>query len=198
MTASDVVTDFSITPNTGERVLMALAACGYNAPTRAPRISEEQKKALQCGVCLEVMTKPVSTPCGHNFCANCLRHAMICAPRCPLCREQLHGMVFRVNHMLQDMITTFLRLHCRDIHHSIHGYLFSQAKFAEFLCCHHGVGIGPWSACCGIPHDARAELMVQLEKFMIVIVIANVPASFPRYWRTAVKITAVDPHLFHL
>ena len=105
MTASDVVTDFSITPNTGERVLMALAACGYNAPTRAPRISEEQKKALQCGVCLEVMTKPVSTPCGHNFCANCLRHAMICAPRCPLCREQLHGMVFRVNHMLQDMIT---------------------------------------------------------------------------------------------
>ena len=47
MSASDVVTDFSITPNTGERVLMALAACGYNAPTRAPRISEEQKKALR-------------------------------------------------------------------------------------------------------------------------------------------------------
>jgi hypothetical protein len=53
--------------------------------------------------CTELLNEPVSTPCGHNFCADCLRHAMVCAPRCPLCREQVQG-PFRVNHVLEDMI----------------------------------------------------------------------------------------------
>ena len=52
----------------------------------------------------ELLGEPVSTPCGHNFCAECLRHALLCQPRCPLCREQLQG-PFRVNHVLEDMIS---------------------------------------------------------------------------------------------
>uniref|UniRef100_A0A3P9DR82 RING-type domain-containing protein n=1 Tax=Maylandia zebra TaxID=106582 RepID=A0A3P9DR82_9CICH len=27
---------------------------------------------LLCPVCLSVFTKPVSIPCGHNFCMNCI------------------------------------------------------------------------------------------------------------------------------
>nr|AAI55230.1 Zgc:174633 protein [Danio rerio] len=48
-------------------------------------LSEE----LQCSVCLEVFTDPVSTPCGHNFCRSCLNkcwnNSETCS--CPYCKE---------------------------------------------------------------------------------------------------------------
>ena len=53
------------------------------------RASEQGQATLPA----ELLSEPVSTPCGHNFCAECLRHAMICAPRCPLCREPIATVV---------------------------------------------------------------------------------------------------------
>nr|NP_001018311.1 bloodthirsty [Danio rerio]AAS45169.1 bloodthirsty [Danio rerio] len=48
-------------------------------------LSEE----LQCSICLEVFTDPVSTPCGHNFCKSCLNkcwnNSQTCS--CPYCKE---------------------------------------------------------------------------------------------------------------
>ncbi|KAI7814303.1 putative E3 ubiquitin-protein ligase TRIM39 [Triplophysa rosa] len=44
---------------------------------------------LQCSVCLDVFSDPVSTPCGHNFCRSCLKQcwdiSLICS--CPMCKE---------------------------------------------------------------------------------------------------------------
>ncbi|XP_043086756.1 eukaryotic translation initiation factor 4 gamma 1-like [Puntigrus tetrazona] len=44
---------------------------------------------LQCSICLEVFTDPVSTPCGHNFCKTCLNKfwdsSQTCS--CPYCKE---------------------------------------------------------------------------------------------------------------
>nr|XP_021323929.1 E3 ubiquitin-protein ligase TRIM39-like [Danio rerio] len=44
---------------------------------------------LQCSICLEVFTDPVSTPCGHNFCKSCLNtcwnKTQTCS--CPNCKE---------------------------------------------------------------------------------------------------------------
>uniref|UniRef100_A0A3Q3WXA5 Uncharacterized protein n=1 Tax=Mola mola TaxID=94237 RepID=A0A3Q3WXA5_MOLML len=49
-------------------------------------LSEDQ---FLCPICLDVFTRPVSTPCGHNFCMSCLSNywdgATVC--RCPLCKE---------------------------------------------------------------------------------------------------------------
>ncbi|KAF5890730.1 E3 ubiquitin-protein ligase TRIM39-like isoform X1, partial [Clarias magur] len=47
-------------------------------------LSEDQ---LQCSICLDVFTDPVSTPCGHNFCMICLRGVWDSSSdcRCPVC-----------------------------------------------------------------------------------------------------------------
>lgn len=50
-------------------------------------LSEEQ---LQCSICLEIFTKPVSTPCGHNYCMACLNKCWDNNQqyRCPFCKKQ--------------------------------------------------------------------------------------------------------------
>ncbi|XP_035375752.1 zinc finger protein RFP-like [Electrophorus electricus] len=50
-------------------------------------LSEED---LQCSICLDVFTDPVTTPCGHNFCMVCLKEcwdsSSLC--QCPDCKEE--------------------------------------------------------------------------------------------------------------
>ncbi|XP_060771687.1 E3 ubiquitin-protein ligase TRIM21-like [Neoarius graeffei] len=48
-------------------------------------LSEDQ---LQCSICLDVFTDPVTTPCGHNFCMICLREFWDSSShcQCPVCQ----------------------------------------------------------------------------------------------------------------
>ncbi|KAK3568043.1 hypothetical protein QTP86_029106 [Hemibagrus guttatus] len=50
-------------------------------------LSEEQ---LQCSICLDVFTDPVTTSCGHNFCKSCITQCWEKRQHyhCPLCNEQ--------------------------------------------------------------------------------------------------------------
>uniref|UniRef100_A0A8C2JJD6 E3 ubiquitin-protein ligase TRIM39-like n=1 Tax=Cyprinus carpio TaxID=7962 RepID=A0A8C2JJD6_CYPCA len=45
--------------------------------------------SLQCSICLDLFTDPVSTPCGHNFCKNCLNQCWNNSQtyNCPFCKE---------------------------------------------------------------------------------------------------------------
>ncbi|XP_059395428.1 E3 ubiquitin-protein ligase TRIM21-like isoform X2 [Carassius carassius] len=43
---------------------------------------------LQCPICKNLLTDPVSTSCGHTFCKGCLdQHISRSEPQCPLCQE---------------------------------------------------------------------------------------------------------------
>ncbi|XP_051735979.1 E3 ubiquitin-protein ligase TRIM39-like [Ctenopharyngodon idella] len=55
------------------------------ASSSGPALNEE----LQCSICLEVFTDPVTTPCGHNFCRTCLNKCWTNTQTyfCPLCKE---------------------------------------------------------------------------------------------------------------
>ncbi|XP_062863108.1 E3 ubiquitin-protein ligase TRIM21-like [Trichomycterus rosablanca] len=50
-------------------------------------LSEDQ---LQCSICLDVFTDPVTTSCGHNFCRSCLTQCWDKSPQChcPICKEK--------------------------------------------------------------------------------------------------------------
>ncbi|XP_053538871.1 E3 ubiquitin-protein ligase TRIM39 [Ictalurus punctatus] len=50
-------------------------------------LTEEQ---LQCSICMEVFTDPVTTPCGHSFCNSCLTQSWDTRQHyyCPYCEEK--------------------------------------------------------------------------------------------------------------
>ncbi|XP_053192375.1 E3 ubiquitin-protein ligase TRIM21-like [Scomber japonicus] len=70
-------------------------------------LSEDQ---FLCSICLDVFTDPVSTPCGHNFCKNCINQHWNSTDQylCPLCkkifytRPELH-----INTFISEMVSQF-------------------------------------------------------------------------------------------
>lgn len=72
----------------------AASGAGYSpAPARSPLASAVQAIAeddLQCPVCLRLLFEPTTLPCGHTFCASCLRCCALSTEgvlrSCPLCR----------------------------------------------------------------------------------------------------------------
>ncbi|XP_048053344.1 E3 ubiquitin-protein ligase TRIM39-like isoform X2 [Megalobrama amblycephala] len=62
---------------------------------------------LQCSICLNVFTDPVSTPCGHNFCRTCLNKHwddnQTC--NCPYCKETFKQRLdIKMNTTLQELV----------------------------------------------------------------------------------------------
>ncbi|XP_031157022.1 E3 ubiquitin-protein ligase TRIM21-like isoform X1 [Sander lucioperca] len=69
--------------------------------------SEDQ---FLCSICLDVFTDPVTTPCGHNFCKNCITEHWNTNDQylCPLCKEGFTTRPdLRVNTFISEMVAQF-------------------------------------------------------------------------------------------
>ncbi|XP_044201285.1 zinc finger protein RFP-like [Thunnus albacares] len=69
--------------------------------------SEDQ---FLCSICLDVFTDPVSTPCGHNFCKNCITEHWNSNVQymCPICKEVFYTRPkLRVNTFISEMVSQF-------------------------------------------------------------------------------------------
>ncbi|XP_029962562.1 E3 ubiquitin-protein ligase TRIM39-like [Salarias fasciatus] len=69
--------------------------------------SEDQ---LLCSICLEVFNRPVTTPCGHNFCSKCITQHWntknICD--CPLCKKLFRTRPeLNVNTFISEIVSQF-------------------------------------------------------------------------------------------
>ncbi|XP_070711565.1 E3 ubiquitin-protein ligase TRIM21-like [Pempheris klunzingeri] len=63
-----------------------------------------------CSICLDVLTDPVTTPCGHNFCKTCITEHWNTNDRflCPVCKEAFTTRPdLRVNTLLSEMVSQF-------------------------------------------------------------------------------------------
>ncbi|XP_008293225.1 E3 ubiquitin-protein ligase TRIM68-like [Stegastes partitus] len=64
-----------------------------------------------CSICLSVFTKPVSIPCGHNFCLQCITDYWETCDilfQCPLCNEKYYNKpMLRVNSFIAEMAGKF-------------------------------------------------------------------------------------------
>ncbi|XP_067228534.1 E3 ubiquitin/ISG15 ligase TRIM25-like isoform X2 [Chanodichthys erythropterus] len=78
----------------------------FMASSSGPALNEE----LQCSICLEVFTDPVTTPCGHNFCRTCLSKCWTNTQSCfcPFCKETFsksHDL--KINSTLREVVQHF-------------------------------------------------------------------------------------------
>lgn len=70
-----------------------------------------------CSICLDIFNEPVSTPCGHNFCKQCITRywtaaatATTATSQCPLCKEVFQKTPdLKVNTEFRDMLELFKR-----------------------------------------------------------------------------------------
>ncbi|XP_039462182.1 E3 ubiquitin-protein ligase TRIM39-like isoform X2 [Oreochromis aureus] len=63
-----------------------------------------------CSICLDVFTDPVSTPCGHNFCKNCISQHWDISERCqcPVCKKDFQTRPeLHINTFISDMVSQF-------------------------------------------------------------------------------------------
>ncbi|XP_053537879.1 E3 ubiquitin-protein ligase TRIM39 isoform X2 [Ictalurus punctatus] len=77
-------------------------------------LSEDQ---LQCSICLDVFTDPVTTPCGHNFCKSCLTQCWEKSQHChcPLCKEKFTKRPeLKINTTLREVADHFKKKRGQD------------------------------------------------------------------------------------
>ncbi|XP_026110564.1 E3 ubiquitin-protein ligase TRIM39-like [Carassius auratus] len=77
-----------------------------NLPSMSSSMSSLSEE-IQCSVCLDVFTDPVSTPCGHNFCKICLNkcwdNSQTCS--CPNCKETFKQRPdLKINTTLRELV----------------------------------------------------------------------------------------------
>uniref|UniRef100_A0A3Q1GVK4 E3 ubiquitin-protein ligase TRIM21-like n=1 Tax=Acanthochromis polyacanthus TaxID=80966 RepID=A0A3Q1GVK4_9TELE len=81
-------------------------------------LSEEQ---FLCPICLDVFTRPVSTPCGHNFCMSCITSYWDNASfsQCPVCKEQFQRRPdLKVNTFISELASQLVSLQTSYCDHS--------------------------------------------------------------------------------
>lgn len=75
----------------------------------------ELRETILCGVCLEVFSVPVTLPCGHTFCRECLRlYFAARASKCPTCREELFCCILKPNVSLQSVCELYRKEELRE------------------------------------------------------------------------------------
>lgn len=65
---------------------------------------------FECSLCFQIYFQPVTTPCGHVFCKQCLFRAIKHSSACPLCRSKLDSSInqkYSVNIVLMNIIEKY-------------------------------------------------------------------------------------------
>ncbi|KAL7981796.1 hypothetical protein Chor_000853 [Crotalus horridus] len=70
---------------------------------------------FECSLCLRLFLHPVTTPCGHTFCKNCLQRSLDHAPECPLCKDNLKELAIDHSALSSRFADYGCMLHIRNL-----------------------------------------------------------------------------------
>ncbi|BGP26126.1 hypothetical protein JCM10295v2_005069 [Rhodotorula toruloides] len=83
-----------------------------NIPALPPYLLTDLHNECECQVCFQLFHEPVTSPCGHSFCRQCLARSYDHSDKCPLCRSDLPPLAYfrwqRPNIALTKIIETAL------------------------------------------------------------------------------------------
>ncbi|KAM7417140.1 hypothetical protein PAMA_016987 [Pampus argenteus] len=67
---------------------------------------------LECSLCMRLFYEPVTMPCGHTFCLQCLERCLDHNPKCPLCKEELSEYLVQRQYcktvLMENLISKYL------------------------------------------------------------------------------------------
>ncbi|CAG9332204.1 unnamed protein product [Blepharisma stoltei] len=66
------------------------------------------EEATECPICLETFHLPASTPCGHNFCIECMQKLLkhrFYRMKCPICRSLIPKSGYKLNKLLDELLS---------------------------------------------------------------------------------------------
>ncbi|KAM9849935.1 LOW QUALITY PROTEIN: LON peptidase N-terminal domain and RING finger protein 3-like [Aulostomus maculatus] len=81
-------------------------------PAAAPDSLVLDPTDLECSLCMRLFYEPVTTPCGHTFCLQCLKRCLDHNPKCPLCKEELSEYLVQRQYcktvLMENLISKYL------------------------------------------------------------------------------------------
>nr|XP_056715444.1 LON peptidase N-terminal domain and RING finger protein 1-like [Euleptes europaea] len=97
---------------------------------------------LECSLCIRIFFEPVTTPCGHTFCKECLERSLDHRPNCPLCkqslREYLKAGKYSITVVLEELMSTIFPSQLADrkqIHQTEMAELSNLTKNIPIFVC---------------------------------------------------------------
>ncbi|XP_062465938.1 LON peptidase N-terminal domain and RING finger protein 1-like [Pezoporus occidentalis] len=120
---------------------------------------------VECSLCMRMFFEPVTTPCGHTFCKECLERCLDHRPNCPLCkqslREYLKAGSYSPTVLLQDIILATFPSELaerRDLHWAEMAELSNLTKNIPIFVCTMSF---PGIACPLHVFEPRYRLMIR-------------------------------------
>ncbi|KAF7666133.1 hypothetical protein LDENG_00119550 [Lucifuga dentata] len=82
---------------------------GESCQRREKTLSLLTVSDFECPLCIRLFFEPITTPCGHTFCKNCIERSLDHNFRCPLCKQPLQeyfkNRKYSSTVLLQDMMS---------------------------------------------------------------------------------------------
>uniref|UniRef100_A0A3B3ZAI1 Uncharacterized protein n=1 Tax=Periophthalmus magnuspinnatus TaxID=409849 RepID=A0A3B3ZAI1_9GOBI len=89
---------------------------------------------LRCPICLDLFNRPVSTPCGHNFCGDCIRGYWQSTDMslCPMCKHKFYKRPeLKVNTFIAEVAAQFRTSRAQNIELSSDQTSYQGRKIKE-------------------------------------------------------------------
>ncbi|GAA6048305.1 hypothetical protein JCM3770_000940 [Rhodotorula araucariae] len=87
-------------------------ADGMALPFVSPSFLAQLQSECECQICFQLYHEPVTAPCGHSYCRQCLARSYDHSDKCPLCRADLPPLAYfrwqRASSTLCDVIEAAL------------------------------------------------------------------------------------------